>query len=128
MKYLVLHIGRNNSKHEYSMRKNFSNEREILKDTELERDLGVNVDPELKISKHIEIQVNKANKVLGLIRRSYKYMDKEMLKNLFIALVRPHLEFANVVWNPRLIKDIKLIEGVQKRTTKVVNDLKKPFV
>jgi len=84
----------------------------------------VNVDPELKFSKHIEIQVNKANKILGLIRRSYEYMDEEMLKNLFTALVRPHLEFANVVWSPRLIKDTKLIEGVQRRATKLVNNLK----
>ena len=108
--------------------KNLSNEREVLKNTELEKDFDVNVDPELKFSKHIEIQVNKANKILGLIQRSYKYMDKEMLKNVFIALVRPHLEFANMVWSPRLTKDIKLIEGVQRRATKVMNDLKKPFV
>ena len=40
---------------------------------ELEKDLGVNVDLELKFSKHIEIQVNKANKILGLIRGSYEY-------------------------------------------------------
>ena len=52
-------------------------------------------------------------------------MDKEMLKNLFIALVRSHLEFPNVVWSPRLIKDIKLIEGVQRRSNKVMNDFKK---
>ena len=51
-------------------------------------------------------------------------MNKEMLKNLFFALVRPHLEFANVVWSPRLIKDINLIEGVQRRATQVMNDLK----
>ena len=48
-----------------------------------------------------------------------------MLKDVFIALVRPHLEFANVVWSPRLIKDIKLIEGVQRRATKVMNDFNK---
>ena len=47
-----------------------------LKNTEFEKDLSVNVDPELKFSKHIEIQVNKANKILGLIRRSYEYMNK----------------------------------------------------
>ena len=37
------------------MRKNYSNERELLKTTKLEIDLCVNVDPELKLSNHIEI-------------------------------------------------------------------------
>ena len=34
------------------------------------------------------------------------------------------MEFADVVWSLRLIKDIKLIEGVQRSATKVVNELK----
>ena len=32
-----------------------------------------------------------------------------------------------MIWSPRLIKDIKLIEGVQWRVTKIMNDLKKTF-
>jgi hypothetical protein len=40
--------------------------------TTMEKELGVNVDNELKFVKHIEAQVNKANK--GLIRRSYEYL------------------------------------------------------
>jgi hypothetical protein len=91
-----------------------------LEETKLEKDLGVNVDPELKFSKHIEVQVNKANKILGMIRKSYEYLDGTTLKMLFTALVRPHLEFSNVAWSPRLIKDRKLIEGVQRRATKLV--------
>ena len=31
------------------------------------------MDPELNFSKHVERQVNKANRILGLIRRSYEY-------------------------------------------------------
>ena len=83
------------------MRKIYSGERELLKTTELEKDLGGNVGSKLKFSKHIEIQINKANYLLGLICRSYVYMDGEMLKNVFIALVWPHLEFGNVVWSPK---------------------------
>ena len=37
-------------------------------------------------------------------------MDGEMLKNLFIVLVIPHLKFGNVVWSLKLIKDRKLLE------------------
>ena len=33
----------------------------------IEKDLGVNVDNQLKFSNHIEMQVNEGNKLLGLI-------------------------------------------------------------
>ena len=55
----------------------------------MEKDSVVNVDNELKFSKHIKAQVNKANQRLGLIRRSYDYLDAEAMKQLFVAVARP---------------------------------------
>jgi hypothetical protein len=107
------------------MRKHESNERVRLESSNVERDLGVHIDNELSFSKHVETQVNKANKILGLIRRSYEHLDAESMRLLFIALVRPHLEFANVVWSPRLEKDKNLIESVLRRATKCVPKLSK---
>ena len=80
--------------------------------TECEKDLGVNVDLELTFSKHLEVQANKANTILGMIRGSYEYLDADTLKRLFVALVRPRLEYSNVAWSTHLIKDKKLIDGV----------------
>ena len=91
--------------------------RKLLKTTEL-RKIRVTF-----FFKYIEIQVNKANKILGVIRRSYKCIDNEMLKILFIDLVRLHLEFSNLVWFPTLIKNRKLI-GVQKRTCKLISEFR----
>jgi hypothetical protein len=68
----------------------------------MEKDLGVNIDNELQFSKHIEGQVNKANKRLGLIRRSFEFLNARAMKQLFVAVVRPILEFGNVVWSPKL--------------------------
>jgi hypothetical protein len=120
----TLQLGNKNKKYEYSMRKHDEVIRVKLESSELERDLGVNIDNELKFSKHVEVQVNKANRILGLIRRSYEYLDVETLRLLFIALVRPHLEFANCAWSPRYEKDKNLIEGVLRRATKCVPGLK----
>ena len=59
----VLHLGRRNPRYEYNM-----GDRTLETATE-ENDLGVIIDDKLKFDKHTEAQVNKANKVLGLLRR-----------------------------------------------------------
>ena len=41
------------------------------------KDLGVLVDTDLKFSKHVEEQVNRANRTLGLIRRSFQFLNRE---------------------------------------------------
>ena len=46
------------------------------------------------------------------------------MKMQFIALVRPHLEFSNVVWAPLLETDRKLIEGVLRRAATVIPGVK----
>jgi ribonuclease P/MRP protein subunit RPP40 len=116
----VLHIGSSNPQYTYTMTKN----KVVLETTDLEKDLGVNIDAQLKFSKHVEMQVNKSNRILGLIRRSYEYLDAESVKLLFCALIRPHLEFCNVAWSPRLIKDKTIIERVLRRATKMVSEVK----
>ena len=46
--------------------------RTVLETTDLDKDLGINVDPSLKFSRYVEMQVNKANKILGLLLPVYK--------------------------------------------------------
>ena len=79
-----------------------------------------------KFDKHTEAQVNKANKVLGLLRRSFETLDKETLVTLcgFSKLVRPHLEYCNTVTYPVYEKDAKLLESVQRRARKMVPEMK----
>ena len=55
----------------------------------MEKDLGVNIDVQLTFSKHIEIQVNKANKILGMIRRSYEFLDGGLPQNIMYNSYTP---------------------------------------
>ena len=89
-----------------------------LEETVMEKDLGV-VDNKLTFSQHINSTVVKANQIVGMIRCSFKYMDKEICVQLFTSRVRPILEYGNVIWNPRLIRNIDAIERVQRRKKKV---------
>ena len=78
------------------------------------------MDNKLTFSHHINSIVARANQVMGMIRRSFKYMDKDIFVQLFTSRVRPILEYGNVIWSPRLIRDIDAVERVQRRATKTV--------
>ena len=92
--------------------------------TEEDKDTGVVIDDKLAFSDHLAEKINKANKIVGLIRRTFVHLEPEIFKILFTALVRPHLEYANQVWCPHLVKDIEAVKNVQRRATKLVPRLK----
>jgi hypothetical protein len=54
----------------------------------------------------------------GLIRRSSEFLSAEAMKQLFVAVVGPNLEFGKVVWSSRLEKDKNLNESVQRKGQK----------
>jgi len=90
-----------------------------------DKDLGVIVSDDLKWDKQCVAVVKKANKLLGMIKRNFIDRSKATILALYKSLIRPHLEYCIQVWNPYLVKDrpIKLMEGVQKRATKLVHGI-----
>jgi hypothetical protein len=118
----VMHLGYKNERVKYYLPER-GKDVELI-ETESERDLGVVFDSKLTFSKHCEEQVNKANRILGMIRASYTYIDCGIMKQLFKGLVRPYLEYGNVVWSPQYLKDARLVENVQRRATRLVPGMK----
>ena len=60
--------------------------------------------------------------MLGFIRRTL-YGGKNLLptfRSLYTALVRSHLEYASEIWNPKSFYLVKLMEGVQRRATRLL--------
>ena len=89
-----------------------------------EKDLGVVIDSELNFATHIETKISKANSFLGLIRRTFTFLDKGSMLKLYTAFVRPHLEYAHSVWNPTQRGLISKLENVQMRALNLIPELK----
>ena len=85
-----------------------------------EKDLGVTFDKELKFDKHISNSVNKANRMIGIIKRTITYLNKENFIRLYKSLVRPIVEYGNSIWYPILVRQSDAIEKVQRRATKLI--------
>jgi hypothetical protein len=96
----------------------------VLIHSEVEKDLGVEVDRCLKFSQHICDKAKKANAIVAVIRRAFRNLNVKTFPMLFRGIVRPHLEYAAAVWNPHLKRDIKMLENVQRRATKLVPGLR----
>ena len=97
---------------------------ENLAVTKEEKDLGVIFDEKLEFDKHIRVMVNKANRMLGMVRCGFAYMSQDIFKLVYPVMVRPLLEYCVQVWSPYKQKHIDLIEGVQKRAVRMVPGMK----
>ena len=87
------------------------------------KDLGVIVDNHLTFSIHIAVKVNKANQIMGLIRRTFVFVNKHNFNLLYKSLVRPHIEYGNIVVSPFQKADINLIQNMQRRATRFIPEI-----
>ena len=86
-----------------------------------EKDLGIIITHNLAWRDHILSKVNTANRMLFLIKRTCgKLPHSKVFLSLYSHLVRPHLEYACEVWSPHQAYLVDIIEGVQRRATRVI--------
>ena len=91
----VMHYGPRNQGYDYNMGQDNSTDTFLQVTTE-EKDLCVLFTRDLKFSEHIAMTANKANRVVGAIRPSFRYMDKTIFIQLYKSLLRGHLEYENI--------------------------------
>ena len=65
------------------------------------------------MSQHCALAAWEANSILGCIKRGVASKAREVIFPVYFALVKPHLEPCNQIWDPRHKKDMELLEQKQ---------------
>ena len=113
-----MHLGRHNKRDDYTLYE------KILEESQKEKDLGVIIDEQLKFHVQAAAATKKANQMLGIIKKTYTSRDAVTMATLYKAMVRPHLEYGNVIWGPSFQGDIIAVERIQRRATRLIPELK----
>ena len=61
--------------------------------------------------------------MLGIIYHGFCHLTPTVLCMLYTSLVRPHLDYASIIWNRHLLKDIRMLDAVQQWATRMVPQL-----
>ena len=81
------------------------------------------MDGNLDMSQQCVLEAQKANRILGCIKRKVASRLRDVILSLCSVLVRPHLEYCVQMWSPHYRRDMDLLECVQRKATKMIQGM-----
>ena len=100
-----MHHGKTNAKFIYHIRGN------LLNICKTYKDLGVMISDDSKVTAQMDRCITKANSMVGLIKRTFSYIDSELFLRVYKTFVRPILEYCQQVWACYMLPLEMLISG-----------------
>ena len=111
-KCACLHYGYHNPKLSYKINGS------TVKDTDTCSDLGVIRTSDFRYKSHIDSICLKASRLSAMIFRLFSTRSRSFMCKLFLTYVRPLLEYASTVWNPKEIGLCEQLEAIQRKFTR----------
>ncbi|XP_065667776.1 uncharacterized protein LOC136088056 [Hydra vulgaris] len=119
-----MHIGKKNLTHDYFIPDSNNDNLITIENSFCEKDLGFNFSANLKWKQHVIIPASEVNQILGMIKGTFSYKDKQIFKVFYNLFVRPHFENGIAVWSPYPKGYTYILERVQRQATKLTSSLK----
>ena len=82
--------------------------------------LRVLLDKHLSWSPHVSKISGKASRTLNFLKRNLSNCSTQVKAAGYLAMVRPQLEYASVVWDPIYNSDVHKLENIQRRAARWV--------
>ena len=95
----------------------------VLKFVDHVKDLGIYISKNLDFTYQCNYVGNFAYRKIHLIFRSFISRDASFMIKLFTVYVRPSLEYGSQIWSPFLLKNIDVVENVQRYFTRGIPGL-----
>ena len=111
----ILSISRSSSLHRF-----YSLCGTVLQNVHEARYLGINLSEDLQWGNHIRSIAARSSSTLGLLKRNLSKCPQKLREQAYISLIRSRLEYCAAVWDPYLIKDINILEAIQRRAARFV--------
>lgn len=118
LKCSVLHIGKKNPRRNYTLRGL------PIPAVSHQLDLGIVITQELKWNVHVKHATKKANAIVYLVRKSFKFLTPQLFRIIFQSYILPILEYCHSVWSPYFAEDLQQLDSVLRKASKLVPTLR----
>ena len=86
--------------------------RPVVEKVKIQKHLGLKLDEKLNFKEHLKDKFTIVNKGIGMLKKLSNYLPRHSLVTLYKAFIRPHLDYADIIYdNPNNMKICNKIES-----------------